>query len=145
MEPPRKNGSVSLFMVVVAHALAGCAYEPAWVLYLQGPLSAAYIDQRSVRRNGNYIDATIRTVYTKAISDLMAEKPHWSALQRVRIDCEARSWTTMQFETFDERGAGVERKEFSGTVFYAHPDWNGPGAAPRLICEHVNSGRPLVP
>lgn len=126
-------------------ALASCGSEPAWVLYHRESVSSAYIDRHSLRREGKYINATIRLVYTKAISDLMAEKPHWSTVNRVSIDCEARSWTTLQLETFDQSGAGVEKKTYSGSVFYAHPNWNDSSAAPRLICEHVNNGRPLVP
>jgi hypothetical protein len=125
--------------------LASCGSEPDWVLFRQEPKAFAYIDRHSVRRNGKYIVARTRLVYTEAITDLMAEKPHWSKIVNVSIDCDARSWTTLRFETFDEKGATVEKKEYPGTIFYVHPDWKGSDSAPRLACEHVNDRRPLVP
>ena len=65
-----------------------------------------------------------------------------SSITTVLIDCEAKSWAAVEFESFDERGQTVEKQSSLPTAFYAVPNWAAP-RGPKLLCEHVRAGVPL--
>jgi len=126
-------------------ALAGCSNNPDWVLMEKQATHSIYVDQRSLKKEAGHARATLRGVFTKETTAPAVRHPYWSLIMTVDIDCGNRKWATVSVESFDRDGRTVEKREgFDKVEYYVVPDWDGPRTTPRLVCEHLNSGRPIT-
>jgi hypothetical protein len=120
-------------LLVLALLLFGCSNEPEWLLLEQVAKSSSFVDLKSIRKEGPVVRATVRTVFAEPTPPTNARKPHSVLVVGLLIDCDAKSWTTVHYETFDREGRTVEKGENSVTALYPVANWNY-ARGPKLFC-----------
>lgn len=120
-------------LLVLALLLAGCSNEPEWLLLEQLPKSSSFVDLKSIRKEGPVVRATVRTVFAEPTPATSVRKPHSTLIVGLLIDCDAKSWTTEHYETFDREGRTVEKGENTSTALYPVANWTY-ARGPKLFC-----------
>jgi hypothetical protein len=125
--------AVMLRLLALALLLFGCSSEPDWLLLEQLPRSSSFVDLKSIHKEGQIVRATVRTVFAEPPPATQARKPHSVLIVGLLIDCDAKSWTTLHYETFDRDGRTVEKGENSSTALYPVASWDH-ARGPKLFC-----------
>jgi len=125
--------ALMLRLLVLALLLFGCSNEPEWLLLEQLPKSSSFVDLKSIRKEGPVVRATVRTVFAEPTPATGARKPHSVLIVGLLIDCDAKSWTTVRYETFDQEGRTVEKGENLSTALYPVANWSY-ARGPKLFC-----------
>jgi hypothetical protein len=122
-----------LRLLALTLCLYGCSNEPEWLLLEQLPKSSSFVDLKSIRKEGPVVRATVRTVFAEPTPATNARKPHSVLIVGLLIDCDAKSWTTVHYETFDREGRTVEKGENWSTALYPVANWSY-ARGPKLFC-----------
>ena len=64
---------------VLLAMLAGCSRGPDWFLLDDRDIRSSYVDRRTLRKDGELVHATIRSVYKREMSTPLAAKPYSGA------------------------------------------------------------------
>jgi hypothetical protein len=122
-----------LRILALALCLAGCSNEPDWLLLEQAPKSSSFVDLKSIRKEGQVVRATVRTVFAEPTLATSLTKPHSVLIVGLLIDCDAKSWTTEHYETLDRDGRILEKGENSSAALYPVANWSY-ARGPKLFC-----------
>jgi hypothetical protein len=128
-----------LRLLALALLLFGCSNEPEWLLLEQLPKSSSFVDLKSIRKDGQVVRATVRTVFAEQTPATDSRKPHSVLIVGLLIDCDTKSWTTLHYETFDREGRIVEKGENSSTPLYPIKNWDY-ARGPKLFCGKAIAG-----
>lgn len=131
------------FLVLALFLFVGCSNEPEWLLLEQLPKASSFVDLKSMRKEGQVVRATVRTVFAEPTPATNPRKPHSALIVALLIDCDAKSWTTLRYETFDLEGRTVEKGENSSAALYPIANWDY-ARGPRLFCSQgIAGGEPV--